>query len=122
MNAIPKPLDEDERLRVLADYAIMDTAPEASTDAIVRLAASIAEAPMALVSLVDEARQWFKARVGVDLCETPREDAFCTWAVYEKAPLIVGDATRDPRSALREQPARPRPPEHPCLLGFPAAR
>lgn len=69
--------DEDARLAALQLYDILDTAPEEAFDDIVRLAAFICDVPIAAVSLVDADRQWFKARVGLDVAETTRDVAFC---------------------------------------------
>ncbi len=99
MPAAPRPLNEEERLAILARYRILDTTGEAAYDDVVALAAAIVNVPVALVSLVDRDRQWFKARVGLDVEETPRAMSFCAWAVYEDANLVVADATEDERFA-----------------------
>lgn len=78
-------------------YDALDTPPEPQYDAIVRLAARFCDTPIALLTLVDQDRQWFKARVGVDLEETPREHSFCAHALREKTVLVVPDAALDPR-------------------------
>ncbi len=97
----PLPLDEVDRLAALEQLGILDTPPEERFDRLVRLAAASLGTPIALVSLVDERRQWFKARVGLDAVETPREHAFCAHAMVEPgdAPMVVEDATRDARFA-----------------------
>ncbi len=91
------PLNEEERLRSLRDYEILDTAPEIAFDALTKLAAHIAGVPIALVSLVDTDRQWFKARYGLDAPETPRDVSFCGHVVAAEAPLMVPDAFQDER-------------------------
>ena len=93
------PFDDDRRLSALAEYGILDTPPEDVFDNLVRLAAKILDAPISLVTLVAEHRQWFKARVGIDVDSTPREYAFCDHAIRQEAPLVVSDARSDPRFA-----------------------
>jgi len=95
----PKPANEGARLRALHALEVLDTPPEEVFDRLVHLATTVFEAPIALVSLIDADRQWFKARVGLDVNETPRESSFCAWAVHDERLLVVPDATRDPRFA-----------------------
>ena len=100
--AVPAPLHHDEpaRLAVLREYGIVDTLPEPQFDDITYLASYICGAPIALVSLVDEGRQWFKAKVGTDLGETPRDVAFCAHAILKPDEIfVVPDAHQDPRFA-----------------------
>lgn len=95
--------DEELRLSALKRYEILDTPPEAAFDRLARLASLALGTPIALVSLIDRDRQWFKARVGLDVCETPRDQAFCTHAIRDKRePLVVLDAARDER--FRDNP------------------
>lgn len=96
----PSPRDELARLEALRALAILDTPPEQAYDDAVKLAASACGTPIALVSLIDEARQWFKARVGLDVTETPRDQAFCAHAIRDPGHLlVVPDASRDVRFA-----------------------
>lgn len=93
--AIPK--EETERLQLLNDFCILETEPEEGFDRITRLASAIFDAPIALVSLVDKDRQWFKSRVGLDAEETSRDISFCAHAILDNQVLFVPDATKDPR-------------------------
>lgn len=93
------PAQEAERLKALASYAQLDSAPEADFDEFAQMAAELCEVPMAAVSLVDDHRQWFKARVGLDVCETSRDAAFCAHTIQENRVFIVPDALQDPRFA-----------------------
>ena len=90
---------ERDRVAALRAYGVLHSAPEAEFDDIVSLAARICEAPTALISLVDSDIQWFKARVGLDACETGRDVSFCDHAMRETEIMVVPDATLDPRFA-----------------------
>ena len=99
----PQAADEARRLARLHDTGILDTAPEPAFDALVRVAATVCGTPIALLSLVDAERQWFKAHVGLPgLSETPRDGSFCNLALRQPGPLVVNDARDDPR--LRASP------------------
>ncbi len=91
--------DEDARLRALRSYEVLDSAPEEAFDGLTRLAAEICGTPIALVSLVDADRQWFKSRLGLEQGETPRDVSFCAHAIAQPGTLVVGDARQDPRFA-----------------------
>jgi signal transduction histidine kinase len=93
----PLPLNEAARLDVLREYDVLDTPPEAAFDDLARLAAQICGTPMAMVSLIDGDRQWFKAKVGTELTETARDVAFCAHAIMEPDLFVVPDAKADER-------------------------
>ncbi|MFP5304919.1 MAG: GAF domain-containing protein, partial [Gammaproteobacteria bacterium] len=97
MSAPPVPADEPARLAALQGYALLDTPPDPFFDRIAGLAAALLRTPIALVTLVDESRQWFKATVGLNIRQTSREDAFCAHAISGCDTLVVPDATQDPR-------------------------
>jgi GAF domain-containing protein len=97
--SVPIPKNETKRLKVLWQYEVLDTVPEEVFDDLTSLAAHICEAPMALLSLVDEDRQWFKSKVGVTLNETSRDRSFCSHAILQNDLFIVPDATKDARFA-----------------------
>ncbi|MBE0540951.1 MAG: GAF domain-containing protein [Verrucomicrobia bacterium] len=93
----PKPKNDQQRLKVLWQYDVLDTVPEEVFDDLTDLAAHICEAPIALISLIDEDRQWFKSRIGVTLQETSRDISFCAHAISSDGLFIVPDATKDKR-------------------------
>ncbi|KQP04529.1 diguanylate cyclase [Methylobacterium sp. Leaf93] len=92
-------VSEAERLACLRGLGILDTPPEHEFDTLVRTAGQVLECPIALVTMVDENRQWFKAVCGLSIDGTPREDAFCTHALKADDLLVVSDATVDSRFA-----------------------
>ncbi len=109
----PIPERDAERVSVLHAHRVLDTPPEADFDDLVQLASHICQVPMALISLVDRERQWFKARIGLESPETPREHSFCAHAICEPAQdlFVVNDALNDPRFA-----------DNPLVLGDPGIR
>jgi len=105
------PLNEADRLADLRELDILDTPAEERFDRIVRLTSKFFEAPISYVALVDEDRQWFKSRIGMEPEETPRESSFCGHAILQDEPLIVPDARKDMRFA-----------GNPLVLGEPFVR
>ena len=102
---------EQARLAQLHAYTVLDTPPEQDFDEIAGLAAQLCQTPIALVSFVDADRQWFKARAGLEVCETPRSDSFCAHAMRHEDVMQVPDALLDPRFAT-----------NPLVLGEPHIR
>jgi signal transduction histidine kinase len=95
------PENETERLTALASYHILDTVAEEDFEELTLLASQICETPVALISLLDDKRQWFKSIIGSTLVETPKEYAFCAHTIAESADImVVKDARRDTRFAL----------------------
>lgn len=99
MKIAPLPDNEADRLQALYRYRILDSAGEAAFDDFTQLAAHICEAPMALITLIDAERQWFKSRVGLDETETPRDVSFCSHAIHGRDVFEVGNALEDDRFA-----------------------
>jgi GAF domain-containing protein len=97
MRTPPIPDNEQARLAALRKLVILDTPPTETLDQVTRTCARMLRVPITLVSLVDENRQWFKSRVGLDAQETPRDVSFCGHVVAANQPLIVSDACTDPR-------------------------
>jgi len=97
MISAPIPENEAKRLERLSLYRILDTPNEEVFDRITRIVAQTIGVPIALVSLVDHKRQWFKSKYGLDADETPRDIAFCSHAILGDKPLVIEDATQDPR-------------------------
>ena len=97
MKAAPLPQNEDERLAELLSYDVLDTEAEQLFDDLTALASQICETPIALISLIDPNRQWFKSRVGLDAEETSRDIAFCSHAILQSDVFEIPNATLDPR-------------------------
>lgn len=95
----PPEQGESRRLAALADSKLLDTPAEEAFDRLARLAAQVTDCPIALVTLLSSQRQWFKARVGIDIAETPRAWSFCSHALAAGETFVVGDAANDPRFA-----------------------
>lgn len=97
MPPAPFPENESQRLRSLRALNILDTPPEERFDRLTRVARRLFDAPIALMSLVDEDRQWFKSRPGLDFPQTPREHSFCAHAILDEGVFVVRDAFDDER-------------------------
>ena len=93
------PQNEKARLKTLRSLSILDTPPEERFDCLTRIAKRVFNVPIALVSLVDENRQWFKSCVGLSVSETPRDVSFCGHAILSNEILLIPDATKDERFA-----------------------
>ena len=111
MRAPATPANESARLAALQRYAVLDTDTEHAFDDLARLAAHILEVPIALVSLVDSDRQWFKSRYGLDATELPRDVSFCGHVVADEQRLVVPDSHADARFA-----------DNPVVTGHPRVR
>lgn len=111
MLTAPKPDDEAQRLAALRALLILDTPPEERFDKVVAFAQAEFDVPVALISLVDGERQWFKANVGLPLCQTARDISFCGHAILQPDILLVPDALADPRFA-----------DNPLVTGAPHVR
>lgn len=107
----PVDKDEKERLAALRLLNLLDTAPEERFDRYTRIAAALFDVPVALVTLVDEDRQWFKSCIGTNECETSREVSFCAHALKQQEVMVVADALADPRFA-----------DNPIVVGGPRIR
>ncbi len=105
------PANEEKRLEAVHNLGLLDTAAEERFDRHTRIAAAALDAPIALVTLVDRERQWFKSHQGFDFSETPRDIGFCSHAILENAPLVVNDALKDDRFA-----------DNPAVVGDPRVR
>lgn len=117
MKKAPIPDNEQERLAALHALLILDTPPEQRFDRITEFAASEFDVPIVLISLVDENRQWFKSSVGLDVCETSRDLAFCAHALHSTEPLIIHDTLDDER--FSDSPLVSGPPHIRFYTGAP---
>ena len=106
-------MNESQRLSSVRSLHAVGAAPDAATEAAARLAANLLDCPIALVTVIDEDTQWFKASIGMDACSTPRDESFCTHALSLSAydVMVVEDATRDVRFA-----------DNPSVVGEPHVR
>lgn len=110
-NLHPLESAEAARLNALLNYAVLDTPADAVLDELTQLAARLCDVPIALISLIDERRQWFKSRVGLEVEETAREVSFCAHAIQKDEVMVVEDARKDPRFC-----------ENPLVTGEPRIR
>ena len=99
MTPAPIPANEDARLNALRELLLLDTPPEERYDRLARFAAEQLDMPIALLSLVDGQRQWFKSRVGLDITEGARDISFCGHAIMKNELFVVNDASSDARFA-----------------------
>lgn len=113
----PIPDYDKERLAALREILILDTPPEQRFDKIAEFAAQEFDVPIALISLIDENRQWFKAKVGIDVCETTRDISFCGHAILQPELFIIPDARADERFA--DNPLVTNPPHVVFYAGAP---
>ncbi|CAM2010392.1 hybrid sensor histidine kinase/response regulator [Acanthopleuribacter pedis] len=111
METPPLPANEKERLADLNRYDVLDTEPETVFDDLTMLAKNISGCPIALISLVDETRQWFKSKQGLEACETSRDISFCGHVIVRDQAMTVADAAQDPRFA-----------DNPLVIGGPLIR
>lgn len=116
-NAPLNPDNENDRLSALKNYNILDTVNEKEFDRITQLASLICDTPISLISLIDESRQWFKSRVGLDVPETPRDISFCQHAILKEEIFTVEDATEDTR--FKNNPLVTGFPEIKFYAGYP---
>ncbi len=112
-----KPADERQRLEDLRELRILDTEPEERFDRLTRIAKRLLDTPIALVSLVDDDRQWFKSKVGLDACETPRDISFCGHAILGDEVFVIENALDDERFA--DNPLVTGPPDIRFYAGVP---
>jgi GAF domain-containing protein len=113
------PDNEAQRLAALREYQVLDSTAEQIYDDITALAAYVCDVPIAMISLVDESRQWFKSKLGLNEQETPRDVAFCAHAILQSEPLIVRDALKDTR--FSDSALVTRAPHIRFYAGFPLA-
>ena len=111
MKPAPLPENEEQRLAALRRYDVLDTLPEVAFDELARLAAQICGAPIALITLLDEDRQWFKSHIGLETNETHRDLSFCAHAILQDDLFVVADAAVEERFA-----------DHPWVVGDPGVR
>jgi GAF domain-containing protein len=127
MTTLVKPLNEEKRIEALKRYDILDTPPDGSFDRITKLASTIFGVPIAIISLVDTDRIWFKSAYGLTVNQIDREPGLCASAILSNDVYVIGDACNDPRSlanplvagefGLKFYAAAPLQTEDQCNLG-----
>jgi GAF domain-containing protein len=117
MIVAPLPITEHERLQALHELMLLDTGPEERFDRLTHFARQEFGVPIALLSLVDRERQWFKSHPGLGLCETSRDVSMCSHVVHAEAPVIVVDARKDVR--FHDNPLVVGPPHIRFYAGLP---
>lgn len=95
---LERPGDEDRRLEAVRRYDVLDTPPDGAFERVTRLAAKLLGTPIAIVSIVDHDRIWFKSRYGLDVDEIGRDPGLCASAILQEGPWVIEDARRDPRT------------------------
>lgn len=114
---IPIPVNENERLKALYEYNLLDTLPEENFDRLTKLASIICEVPIALISIIDKDRQWFKSNVGLGANQTPRNISFCQYSIMGTELFEVEDALKDSR--FKENPLVLEDPNIRFYAGYP---
>ena len=117
MQVAPKPVNEAARLRSLSEYRILGTKPEQAFDNITMMASEVCQAPIALISIIDEKRQWFKSRVGLDAPQTNRDISFCAHTILDSKPMVIEDALFDEK--FKDNPLVQKEPHIRLYAGFP---
>ncbi|MEQ1598567.1 MAG: GAF domain-containing protein [Methylotenera sp.] len=111
------PINEIQRLAALKRSRLLDTSSEEVFDDFTKLASQICETPIALITLLDDTRQWFKSNIGLNVSETPRKDSFCTHAILESKLFEIPDALNDER--FRKNPLVASEPQIRFYAGMP---
>ncbi len=114
---LPVPENEDERLRALQEYNILDSLPQEQFDRLTKLASIIGNVPIALLCLIDKDRQWFKSKIGVSMNQYPRESSFCQYTIMGKGFLEIEDTHTDSR--FKDSPVLLQQPNIRYYAGFP---